>query len=351
VPGVLEDCGRAGVKAAVIITAGFSEAGNVAGEEEIKRVADQYGIRFVGPNCAGILNTSHDLFPTLETRPPAGEAAIVAQSGAVGGVILAWAKEYGLGVSKFASYGNGADLNEIDLLRYLANDPETKVVALSNGREFMQAMRECTSHKPVVVIKAGRTQSGRRATLSHTGSMAGSDAVYDAALHQCGAIRVHTIEEMFDLCKGFLYVPPLQGRRVAIVTNSGGPGVLAADRAEEVGLEMAEPSPELEEALSGFLPPHCALKNPIDLTVEGTEEGYRKTGIRRSAGLERRHPLSRLRGPGQGNLRRGGEERQTGGGQLPTRADRGQGCRPLAGARRPQLCHWRTGCGGAGADG
>ncbi len=282
VPGVLEDCGRAGVKAAVIITAGFSEVGNRAGEDEIKRVAGQYGIRFVGPNCAGILNTSHHLFPTLETRPPVGEVAIVAQSGAVGGVFLSWAKEYGLGVSKFVSYGNGADLNEIDFLRYLASDLETKVVALyiesaANGREFMQAVQECTSRKPLVVIKAGRTQSGQRAALSHTGSMAGSDAIYDAVLRECGAIRVYTIEEMFDLCKGFLYVPPLKGRRVAIVTNSGGPGVVAADRAEGVGLEVAEPSPELIQELSEFLPAHCALNNPIDLTVEGTEDGYRKT--------------------------------------------------------------------------
>lgn len=282
VPDVLEDCGRAGIEAAVIITAGFSEVGNQAGEVEVKRVADQYGIRFIGPNCAGFLNTSHHLFPTLESRPPAGGVAVVAQSGAVGGVVMAWAKEFGLGISKFVSYGNGTDLNEIDFLRYLADDPKTQVVALyiesvADGREFMRAVQECTTHKPVVVIKAGHTQSGQRATLSHTGSMAGADAVYDAALQQCGAIRVHTIEEMFDLCKGFLYVPPLQGPRIAIVTNSGGPGVLAADWAEDVGLEVAEPSPAVKENLSQFLPAYCALKNPIDLTVEGTEDGYRKT--------------------------------------------------------------------------
>ena len=282
VPAVLEDCGQAGVQVAVIITAGFSEVGNRAGEEEIARVARAAGVRFVGPNCAGIVNTHHRLFPTLETRPPAGGTSIIAQSGAVGGVVLAWAKEYGLGISKFVSYGNGADLNEIDFLHYLADDAETQVVALyiesvAGGREFMQAVRVCASHKPVVVIKAGRTRSGQRATLSHTGSMAGSDAVYEAALRQCGAIRVHTIEELFDLCKSFLSVPPLKGRRVAIVTNSGGPGVLAADRAEEVGLEVAEPSPAVKEKLAEFLPAHCALKNPIDLTVEGTEEGYRRT--------------------------------------------------------------------------
>jgi len=282
VPGVLEDCGQAGVEAAVIITAGFSEVGNDAGEEAVARVARRHGIRFVGPNCAGIVNTSHRLFPTLETRPPAGGVALIAQSGAIGGVVLAWAKEYGLGISKFVSYGNGADLNEIELLRYLSGDAETQVVgvyieSVSDGREFMEALQACSRHKPVVVIKAGRTQSGQRATLSHTGSMAGADAVYDAALRQCGAIRVHTIEELFDLCKGFLYVPAVKGRRVAIVTNSGGPGVLAADWAEEVGLEVAEPSPAVKAKLSEFLPPHCALKNPIDLTVEGTEDGYRKT--------------------------------------------------------------------------
>jgi acyl-CoA synthetase (NDP forming) len=296
VSDVLRDCGRAGVSAAVIITAGFSETGNDAGEAEIQEVARACGIRFVGPNCAGLVNTGYHLYPTLETPPPAGGVSLIAQSGAVGGVVLAWAKEFGLGISKFVSYGNGADLNELDLLRYMAEDPETQVVALyiesvTDGRDFMQAVHACAQRKPVVVIKAGRTASGQRATLSHTGSMAGADAVYEAALKQSGGLRVHTIEELFDLCKGFVHFPPpplsppqrggskrgVEGGRVAIVTNSGGPGVLAADWAEEVGLDVAEPSSEVKARLSEFLPAHCALKNPIDLTVEGTEEGYRRT--------------------------------------------------------------------------
>ncbi|MCX7854601.1 MAG: acetate--CoA ligase family protein [Anaerolineae bacterium] len=282
VPAVLEECAQAGVRAAVVITAGFSEVGNVAGEEAIREVVRKTGIRVVGPNCAGIVNTHHALFPTLETRPPAGSVSLVAQSGAVGGVFLAWAKEHGLGVAKFVSYGNGADLTERDFLEYLAEDPETQVVALyieevTEGREFLRALSLCTRRKPVVVIKAGRTEAGRRATLSHTGSMAGADAVYDAALRGCGALRVASLEEMFDLCLGFTALPPVRGRRVVIVTNSGGPGVLAADRAEEVGLTVAEPSPALRERLSAFLPPYCGLSNPIDLTVEGTEEGYRRT--------------------------------------------------------------------------
>ena len=281
VPGVLEDCGRAGTRAAIIITAGFSEAGDRAAEERVAQVARRHGIRILGPNCAGIVNTGHRLTPTLESLPPAGSVSLIAQSGAVGGVMLAWAKEFGLGISKFISYGNGADLREIELLNYLAEDPDTDVVALyiesvSDGRAFMQAVQQCTRHKPLVVIKSGCSESGQRATLSHTGSMAGADAVYDAALRQCGAIRVETVEELFDACKAFVTLPPLAGDRVAIVTNSGGPGVMAADWAEKVGLDVAEPSAAAKARLAEFLPAHSALKNPVDLTVEGTEEGYRQ---------------------------------------------------------------------------
>ncbi len=281
-PRVLADCHQAGIATAVIITAGFSEIGNPAAEDELAQLARGYGIRFVGPNCAGIINTRHRLAPTLETLPPAGGVSLIAQSGAVGGVFLAWAKEFGLGVSKFVSYGNGADLREVELLRYMADDPDTSVVALyiestSNGPAFMEAIHACTQRKPLVVIKSGRTTSGQRATLSHTGSMAGADAVYDAALAQGGAIRVHTVEELFDACKAFSFLPRLRGNRVAIVTNSGGPGVMAADWAERVGLQVTEPSEQIREELATFLPPHCAFKNPIDLTVEGTEEGYRRT--------------------------------------------------------------------------
>jgi acetyltransferase len=282
VPAVLEDCGQAGIKAVVIISAGFSEAGNSAGEDEIRRIARQYSLCVVGPNCAGIINTHHKLFASLETRPPQGEVALISQSGALGGAILSWAEEQGVGIGKFLSYGNRAGLDEIDLLPYLAEDPETRVGALYiesvlDGRAFMRAVREFTRHKPLVVIKSGRSPSGQRATLSHTGSMAGADAVYDAALRACGAIRVASVEEMFDLCKGFLHLPPVKGRRLAIVTNSGGPGVLAADRAEAVGLQVVEPSLPLQERLAQFLPPHSAFRNPIDLTVEGTEAGYRET--------------------------------------------------------------------------
>ncbi len=282
VGSVLEECGLAGVQAAVIVSSGFGETGNRAAEEEVKRAAAERGIRIVGPNCAGIINTAHKLTPTLETIPPAGRVAIISQSGAFAGVLLGWAKRDGLGISKFVSYGNRADVNEVDLVEYLTDDPETDVVCVyietvSDGRAFMKEAARCAAAKPVVVIKAGRGESGQRATLSHTGSLAGSDAVYDAALQQCGALRVGSAEEMFDLCRALTSLPHLRGKRVAIVTNSGGPSILAADRAEALGLEVAEPGAAIKSALSTFLPAHAALKNPIDLTVEGTERGYRET--------------------------------------------------------------------------
>ncbi|MCK5248166.1 hypothetical protein KAR02_14775, partial [Candidatus Bipolaricaulota bacterium] len=198
--------------------------------------------------------------------------------------VLSWAEEQGVGFSKFVSYGNAADLSEIDFLEYLRNDEETKVVALyietvSDGRRFMEAANKLASVKPLIVIKSGRSESGSRATQSHTGSMAGSNAVYEAALAQCGAIRVAGIEEMFDLCRGFIHLPPVRGKSIAIVTNSGGPGVLAADAADRAGLEITSPSAELRDSLSSKLPDFYALDNPFDLTVQGNEDDYRDTLI------------------------------------------------------------------------
>ena len=202
--------------------------------------------------------------------------------------------------------------------------------------------------EPVVVIKAGRAGSGRRAALSHTGSLAGADAVYDAALRQCGAIRVKTVEEMFDVCKGFVHLPRLPGRRVVIVTNSGGPGVMAADVAEESGLQVAEPSPALRQRLVGFLPAHCAFRNPIDLTVEGTESGYREAlaaaldeydaALTLNVATPYLDSLSLARGVCEAAARRQACRRQ-----LHGRAGgRGQP-RLLASARHPQLRHRRAG--------
>jgi acyl-CoA synthetase (NDP forming) len=282
VAGVLRESGEAGVKAAVIISSGFSEVGNPTGEIEIMQVARQFGMRVIGPNCAGIVNTAHRLFATLETRPPTGKMAFISQSGALGGAVLSWAEEQGVGISKFVSYGNRADLDEVELLPYLAGDVETSVVALyiesvSDGRAFREAVSNFTRMKPLVVIKSGRSAAGQRAALSHTGSMAGSDAVYDAVLAESGAIRVASVEEMFDLCKGFVSLPRPKGNKIAIVTNSGGPGILAADQAEKAGLVVGEIDPELKAHLKTFLPANCSLNNPIDLTVQGSGDQYQRT--------------------------------------------------------------------------
>lgn len=279
VAGVMEECGEKGVKAAVIISSGFSEAGNAEGEKEVMEIAKRYGIRCVGPNCAGLVNTHSNLVATLETMPPKGSISMVSQSGAIGGSFMALSAADGVGIAKFLSYGNGADLTAIDLLRYLKDDPETKVVAIyvesvKDGREFMDTIREVAAAKPVVIVKSGRSSFGQRAAMSHTGSMAGADNVFDAAIRQCGAIRANTLKEMFEICKGFSLMPDMKGRKVAVVTNSGGPGVMSTDKAEEVGLDIPVSSDALKEELAAFLPAFAGMKNPIDLTVEGTGEQY-----------------------------------------------------------------------------
>ena len=284
VPAALMECVEAGISVAVIITAGFGETGNTAAEEELKEISRQHNLRIIGPNCAGFISASSSLYATLEVRPPKGKMAFISQSGAVGGAVLAWAEEQGVGISKFVSYGNRADLDETELLPYLADDPDTHVAALyiesvKDGRKFMSAVRNFCQRKPLVVIKSGRTKSGQRAALSHTGSLAGADRVYDAVLSDCGAIRVETIEEMFDLCKGFTNLPAMPGRKLAIVTNSGGPGILAADRAEKEGLLISSPSEKLHHHLSAILSSNCGLNNPIDLTVQGTEKDYQSVII------------------------------------------------------------------------
>lgn len=279
VASVLEDAGQKGVKAAVIISSGFGEAGHAELEEEMKAVASRYGIRYIGPNCAGMVNTHHNLLATLEAAPAAGQVALISQSGAVGGMIMSRSQAEGLGIGKFVSYGNGSDLSEIELLLSLKDDPETKVIAMylenvRRGREFTQALAATTRVKPVIIVKSGRTGSGQRAALSHTGSLAGADKVYDAAFAACGAIRAESIDDLFDLCQGFALFPPIQGRKVAIITNSGGPGVMAADRCEEVGLSLAEPTQQLKQELREFLPAHAGLANPLDITVEGSDTQY-----------------------------------------------------------------------------
>ena len=278
----IAQCGMRGTKAAVIISSGYSEVGNHQAEKDLIAEAKKSGVRIVGPNCAGLMNPWINHFPSIEVRALPGHTAFITQSGALGGATLALAEERGFGFSKFISYGNRCDIGDIELLSYLADDPQTRAIAVyiegvDKGREFLSAAQAASKKKPVVAIKSGRSQAGTRAVSSHTGSLAGEDQVYDAAFRKAGIIRVEGIEEMFDLCQAFSQCPLPNGNRVAIVTNSGGPGILAADMAEKMGLEVAEPPVSLKEKIKPHLSPHASLKNPIDLTVEAGYEEYRIT--------------------------------------------------------------------------
>jgi acetyl coenzyme A synthetase (ADP forming)-like protein len=282
IPSLLEDLGSIGVKPVVIISAGFSEVGNIKEEKEIKNIAKKHQMKIIGPNCAGIMNTGCNLFASIEVRALPGETAFITQSGALGGAVLMMAEELAFGFSKFVSYGNRCDVDEVDLIKYLEDDPQTKVIALyieglKEGRSFLAQVKKTVLKKPIVAIKAGKSKAGMRATSSHTGSLAGEDKIYDAALKQAGILRVEGVEEMFDLCRGLIHYSKIKGNRIGVITNSGGPAVLTTDKLEELGLEVPEPSVSLKNKLKEILPPHVSLGNPFDLLAYGSAETFAST--------------------------------------------------------------------------
>jgi acyl-CoA synthetase (NDP forming) len=271
VPGAIEQCGQAGVKAAIIITGGFAEAGP-AGEklqEELAQTARRYGVRLIGPNCQGVNNPHHKLcasWPLLTTK---GSMAFISQSGTVGAALMDWASQDQLGVSVFVSLGNRADIDEADAIAYFNEDPHTKVIALyvegvKRPVYFLDALAAAT--KPIVILKAGRTQQGRLAAESHTKSMAGSDAVYDAIFRRYKVHRAETVAELYDFAKILAYYPKPKGKKLLNITSSGGAAILAIDAAEKLGFEVPPPSAELQQKLREIVPPHCAVGNPVDLT-------------------------------------------------------------------------------------
>ncbi len=283
IPVLLEDLGKQNVSSVVIISAGFSEVGNLKEEEELLTIARKYQIRIIGPNCAGIMNTSNNLFASIEVRALPGNTAFITQSGALGGAVLMMAEELGFGFSKFVSYGNRCDVDEADLIDYLRDDSETRVIAiyieaLAEGKKFLSKIKTTVSKKPIIAIKAGKFKAGKRATSSHTGSLAGEDRIYEAAFRQFGILRVEDIEEMFDLCRGLEYYPRINGKRIAIITNAGGPAVMTTDKLEELGLEVPEPSGSLIKTLKGLLPPNVSLKNPFDLLAYGSADTFTQVG-------------------------------------------------------------------------
>jgi len=282
----LEQCGQKGIKAVIIISAGFKEVGGagIEREQQIVEIARKYDISIIGPNCLGVINTD----PTVSLNasfarrmPNEGSIGFLSQSGALCTAVLDYAQAKNIGFSKFISFGNKSDVSEIDLLYYLAKDERTKVILLyleevSNGPALMKACMDVISQyeKPVLIIKSGRTSAGASAAASHTGSLAGSDEICDAAFRQAGIIRCDNIEEMFNTAIAFAYQPIPKSNKIAIITNAGGPGVLATDASIKTGLQLASFSEETTAVLKKNLPATANIKNPVDVIGDARADRY-----------------------------------------------------------------------------
>ncbi len=283
VEGVLEECGKKGIKGVVLITGGFSEVGNKEGEARIAEIANRYEMALIGPNCMGVITPASRVdsvfLPIYKLgRPRVGGISFISQSGAVGGCIVDLAARAGIGMSKFVSYGNAAVVDECDLLEYLAADKETEIIVaylegVKDGRKFLETARKITHKKPIVVLKAGRSAAGAEAAQSHTGSLAGTAEAYTAAFKQSRIIEAATLEQLFDFAKIFDQVLPCGGR-VGIITNGGGMGVLATDSLEDEGLELARISDETKKLLRSSLPQYANVRNPLDIIGDADSHRY-----------------------------------------------------------------------------
>ena len=278
----LKQCVTKGVSATVVISAGFRETGDQgrAREAELRLWLREAPLRLVGPNCLGWIRPVSRLNLTFAPgMPPAGPLGFFSHSGALATAILDWSRQHHLGFSLLASLGNQADVNETDLLGALADDPDTRVIlgyleGVADGRAFFAALAAAAARKPCVLMKAGRSAEGARAVSSHTGALAGSDRAFDAAVRQAGALRVTTLEELFDVARALVTGRTPPGRRVILVTNGGGLGILATDAARDAGLDVA-PLPEAAQArLAAVLPPHAATTNPVDLIGDAPPSRY-----------------------------------------------------------------------------
>ncbi|MGC8782255.1 MAG: acetate--CoA ligase family protein, partial [Anaerolineae bacterium] len=282
VPGVIEACGRRGIKAAIVISGGFREVGpqGAALEEAMVAAGRRYGMRIMGPNGIGVIDTHTPLNTTfVPGMPPAGHIGFVSQSGALCGSIIDWTIGQRIGFSRLLSVGNEADINESDLLPALAADPNTRVILLyledvKDGPRFVAALRAATAVKPVLVLKMGRTASGQAAAASHTGALAGAHEAFRAACRQTGAIEVERVQSLFNAGIAFAYQPLPRGNRIAILTNAGGPATVAADAFEAAGLQMARPGPATQALLRTFLHPDAQVGGPVDMLGGADETHY-----------------------------------------------------------------------------
>ncbi|MBI5962373.1 MAG: acetate--CoA ligase family protein [Chloroflexi bacterium] len=282
-PQTIEDCAKRGIKAAIIVSAGFREVGaeGAALEQQCVDVARKHGVRLLGPNCIGTLDTHLPLDTTFlqPPMPAQGGIGFISHSGAFAAAIVDWAREQGFGFSQIVSLGNQADVNETDVLPEVAKDEHTRVIVLymesvSDGAKFVHAASEVTKHKPVIALKVGRFEAGQKAAASHTGALAGSEAAFDAAFAKAGILRADTAEQMFDWARALEDCPLPRGKRMAILTNAGGPGVIAADSLETNGLLLSQLTESTLRALSSYLPPSSSVHNPVDMLASASPESY-----------------------------------------------------------------------------
>ncbi|HTH63533.1 MAG TPA: acetate--CoA ligase family protein [Gemmatimonadales bacterium] len=282
---VAESCGKKGVRGLVVISAGFKEVGEAgaAAERQLVDIVRRSGMRMVGPNCMGVLNAAPDISLNATfspTMPPFGHAAFVSQSGALGLSVLDYATEYGIGISQFVSVGNKPDVSGNDLLLQWEHDATVGVILMyvenfGNPRRFLEIASRIAKQKPIIAMKSGRSRVGARAAASHTGSLAASDAAVDALLTQAGVLRAASMEELFDMAMAFTGSPLPRSRRTAVLTNSGGPGILVADALEPQGIELVDLSPETIARLRPLFPEEASLRNPVDMIASATAADYR----------------------------------------------------------------------------
>ena len=275
---VLIDLGRKGIRAVIVESAGFAETGEEGKQrqDELLKVARDMGMRLLGPNCVGIVNTENQLatIEVLDASLNPGPVAIIAQSGVFGNILLDYLPEVGLQISKVATMGNKIDLDEADFLEYFAEDPQTRVILIyqegtRDGRRLLQALRQACRKKPVVILKSGRTPLGKMATLSHTASLSGEDGLYDAAFSQAGAIRAASLADMIEITKVLSTQPPMPGKRVGVLTTSGSLGAMTADALFEEGLQLASWSRSTFEKVRQAAPDWVNVKNPMDIGPSG----------------------------------------------------------------------------------
>lgn len=280
----LKECSRKKVKWAIIISAGFKETGTEGAKKECELIAKakEYGIRILGPNCMGIIDTKCPINATFsQLMPPRGNIGFTSQSGALGSAILDWAKTNKIGLSKFVSLGNKVDISENDLFDYWESDENTRVITaylegVVNGKQFIKVSSRVSKNKPIIVIKSGNTDAGARAVSSHTGTLAGSAKAYEAAFKQAGIIRANTIRDLFNYATAFSSQPLPKGKKVAIITNAGGPGIMATDACEKNNISLTSLSKETIDKLKGFLPEAANFYNPIDVLGDAQADRYRK---------------------------------------------------------------------------